>query len=186
MCFDANQLLMAQAGNHAVFVPMTEGQRFHRYLKDAFNPLSLLNSAASAGIGQWRDLPREWGRGAEGYGRRYASSYAAHIVDETLIFGASSVLHEDNRYVPSRQYGFGPRIEHALARTFLARDDHGKRRVSVSRIVGWAGTAFISRAWQPIGNRNFRSGAIDFGSSMAMAAGFNVAREFLPIISYRR
>jgi len=182
----ANPLLMAQAGNQPVFVPMTEGERFRQYLKDVFNPLSFVDSAASAGIGQWSDLPKEWGQGAEGYGRRYASSYAAHVLGETLLFGASSVLHEDNRYVPSRHYGFGPRIEHALARTFRARDDHGKKRVSVSRIVSFAGTAFISRRWQPASNRNFRSGAINLGTSTAVAFGFNVAREFLPFIFYRR
>jgi hypothetical protein len=32
---------------------------------------------------------------------RFGSSYAEHIVQETLMYGASSALHEDNRYVRS-------------------------------------------------------------------------------------
>ncbi|MBZ5624787.1 MAG: hypothetical protein LAQ69_39720, partial [Acidobacteriia bacterium] len=63
-------------------------------MRDTFSPTSFVSSAANAGIGQWRNRPREWQQGGEGYGRRYASSFAEHIVYQTMMFGASSVLHE--------------------------------------------------------------------------------------------
>ena len=162
------------------FVPMTESQRLREFLKDTVSPLSLVNSAASAGLGQARDRPKEWKQGAEGYGMRYGSAFAEHIVRETLEFGASSLLHEDNRYIPSGQAGAKARIAYAVESTFLARRDDGSRRLSYSRIGAFAGAAFISRLWQPHSTAGARSATINFGTTIGIATGFNVAREFLP------
>ena len=41
------------------FVPMTEGKRLREFFKDTVSPFSLLRSAASAGIGQAKDRPKE-------------------------------------------------------------------------------------------------------------------------------
>jgi hypothetical protein len=114
------------------FIPMTGGQRLSQYFKDTFSPASFVTSGASAGIGQWRDRPMAWKQGAEGYGRRYASSYAEHIARETPISGASSVLHEDNRFIPSGQAGAGNRVKYAVASAFLARHDDGTRHLSIT------------------------------------------------------
>jgi len=123
---------------------MTEAQRLRQYWKDTARPFSLVGSAAGAGLGQWRDRPREWKQGGEGYGLRYGSLFAEHIAFETLSFGASSVFHEDNRYVPSGQSGFGNRVGYALRSTFVARGDDGARRISRSRILAFAGAALLS------------------------------------------
>jgi hypothetical protein len=150
------------------------------FLRDTFSPLSLVRSAASAGIGQWRDSPRQWKQGGEGYGRRYASSYAQHIVAATLMFGSSSVLHENNRYVPSGQSSVGSRVRYALKSTFQARREDGARRISISRIGALAGASLISRLWQPQGTDRFRTAGVNFGTSIGAAMGFEVAREFWP------
>lgn len=156
-----------------------EGQRVGEFLKDTFSPLSLVRSAASAGIGQWRDAPRQWGQGGEGYGRRYASSYAQHVVNATLMFGGSNIFHEDNRYVPSGQSGVGTRIKYALKSTFLARHN-GARRISRSRIIALVGASVISRKWQPDATDRARSACINIGTSIGFTLGFGVAREFWP------
>jgi hypothetical protein len=64
--------------------------------------------------------------------------------------------------------------------TFLARRDDGSRRISYSRIVAFAGAALISRLWQPRSTNSLHSAALNFGTSMGVAAGFDVAREFWP------
>lgn len=160
--------------------PISEGDRLRWYLKAAVNPLSFVTSAASAGWGQWRDRPREWRQGAEGYGRRWASSYGEHVVRETMVFAASSALHEDNRYIRSGQPDLRPRIRYAVGSTFLARRDNGSRRLSISKIGAFAGAAVISRLWQPESTRSPRSAAVNFGTSIGIAAAFNVVREFWP------
>ena len=168
----------------SALAPLTESERLHEYLKDWVNPVSLMADAAGAGIGQWRDRPREWRQGGEGYARRFGSSYAQHVAYSTLLFGASSLLHEDNRYVLSGQSGFSHRLEYAVGSAVLARhDDPGglsHRRLSVSRIGAFAGAALVSRMWQPRSTNSLRSGALNIGTSIGVAMGFNVAREFLP------
>ena len=100
-------------------------------------------------------------------------------MNTTIAFGASSILHEDNRYFRYRESGFGARIGYALESTFLARRNDGTRRLSVSRIVGFAGSALISRLWQPPSTNKLRDAGINFGTEIGVCAGFNVVREFL-------
>jgi hypothetical protein len=164
--------------------PLSESERLHDYLKSWVSPVSLVTTAASAGIGQWRDTPSEWGQGGEGYARRFASGYARHAVYSTLLFGGSSLLGEDNRYVPSPQFGFSHRLGYALESTVLARhvdaDGNSHRRVALSRIGALVGAALISRTWQPRSTRGLHSAGVSFATSIGVAAGFNVAREFFP------
>jgi hypothetical protein len=174
---------MANAGattSQPGVAPITGGERLRWYLKATVSPLSFVTSAASAGWGQWRDRPKEWREGTEGYGSRFASSYGEHVVRETLAFGTSSALHEDNRYIRSGESDFQPRIRYAVGSTFLARRDNGSRRLSFSRIGAFAGAALISRLWQPRSTRGPRSAAVNFGTSIGVAAAFNVVREFWP------
>jgi hypothetical protein len=96
------------------------------------------------------------------------------------MFGVSSTLHEDNRYFASGESGCGSRIQYAVESTFLARHDDGSRHVSISKIAGFAGTALISRSWQPHDGNSLRYAGINLGTSFSVAVGFNVAREFIP------
>lgn len=175
-----------EASGRPEFVPMTEADRFRHFMKTTFGPEALLTSAAGSGILQLEHVPKEWPLGAEGYGMRFGNSYAQQIIRHTLIFGASSVLHEDNRYLRSGKSGFGPRLKYAVASTFLARRDDGTQRFSFSRVGGTAGTAVISRLWQPRSTNTMGDAATSFGISMSMQVGFNVAREFMPGLLHRQ
>jgi hypothetical protein len=163
--------------------PLTEHERLRLYLRSFVEPVSLLSNAASAGIGQWRGTPAEWKKGDDGYARRFGSAYAQHAVSSTLLFVGSGLFHEDNRYVPSGQSGVGRRAAYALESTFLAWPDESRsdsgRRLSISRIGAFVGTAFISRAWQPRSSRSLHSAEISLGTAIGVSMGFNVAREFL-------
>ena len=184
---DQNRLGMAGTpSNQPDFVPMTQAERFRRLVKSTFSPESLLMGAAGAGITQWEHSPKEWPEGAEGYAMRFGNSYAQRIIRHTLEYGASSLLHEDNRYFRSGKSGLGPRLKYAVASTFLARRDDGTRCLSFSRIGGTAGTAVISRQWQPRSTNTMGDATASFGISMGMQIGFNVAREFWPGILHRQ
>jgi hypothetical protein len=166
----------------AVYTPMTQGERTKYYLAHTFSAESVLRSAAGSGILQGLNTPSEWGQGAEGYGLRFANSWGQHFIRSTLMFGASSVLHEDNRYFQSGKSGFWPRFKYAVASAFLAERDDGTRRLSVSRIGSYTATAFISREWQPPSTRGPENAANALGVALGVEIGFNVAREFFPKI----
>jgi hypothetical protein len=162
------------------FAPMTRGERFRNYLVRVAGPQPFITAAATAGISQAEDTPKEWGGGAEGYGKRIGDAYAQHFIRGTLEYGLSAALHEDNRYFVSGQTDFVRRTRYAFLSTLLARHNDGNQSFSFSRIGSAAGAAFISRAWQPRSITSAGNGAVSFGISMCSDVGFNVLREFWP------
>jgi hypothetical protein len=168
-----------------VYVPLTQSERARRYAKSLFSLEAIGRSAAGAGIQQLTNTPREWGQGAEGYGRRFASSFGENMVRQTITYGLSSALDEDNRYFSSERTGFGSRTMYAAESTFLARRSDGTRKLSYSRIIGLVATAFISRAWQPPSERGLSHAAGSLATNVGTEISFNIAREFLPSLLHR-
>jgi len=164
----------------AEYQPMTRSERFRQYVSHLADAESIVRAAASAGIRQAENSPKEWQQGGEGYGYRVGDAFAEHVLRRTLQYGASVALHEDNRYFLSGQEGFGRRLRYAVKSTFMARKDNGDQRISFSRIGGDAGAAFISRIWQPRSTTSAGDGAVSFGFAFASDVGFNVFREFWP------
>src|SRR5204862_2941579 len=76
------------------------------FAKKAVGKPALIRAGASAVYGQVRNSPREWGRGAGGLGKRFASSVGTHVVKATVEVGVAAWRHEDLSYHPSEQQGF--------------------------------------------------------------------------------
>src|SRR5260370_24635904 len=150
----------------AEFAPMTRSERFTNYLVGIAGPQSILRAAASAGISQATNTPKEWGGGAQAYGERVGSAFAQHVIRGTLQYGASAALHEDNRYFVSGQTGFFRRTKYAIASTLLALHDNGNRACAFSHVASAAVAAFISREWQPRSTTGAGDGAVSFGINM--------------------
>jgi hypothetical protein len=165
---------------------MTQDERFRYYVRHMLSPESVLRSAAGAGLNQALHTPTEWGQGAEGYGRRFGSSYGQHIIRSTITYGLSAVLHEDNRYFRSGLTGFGPRLKYAVESSFLARHEDGSRHFSISRMTGYVATAGISREWQPPSTNGPTNALSAFSIAVGVETGFNVAREFMPKVFHTR
>ncbi len=49
-----------------------------------------------------------------------------------------------------------------------------------SALIGFASGAYLSRFWQPAGERSVRDAASSFGISMGWNISFGVVKEFLP------
>lgn len=185
-CFAQNAIASAPAPAAstatapAPYTPITQRERTHRYLRSLISPESILRAAAGSGILQATNTPSEWGQGAEAYGIRFANSYGQHFIRQTLLYGASTALNEDNRYIPSERKGVGSRTLYAIESTFMARRPDGTRHLSYSRIGAVVATAFISRAWQPPSTNGAQNAFYSMGDVFASEAGFNVLHEFAP------
>ncbi len=160
--------------------PITEHERFHRYLLSTYGYAPALAAAASSGITQWLDSPPEWGRGASGYGKRVGNNLAYRAVRNTLSYGTSVALQEDNRYFASGKRGIPARLLHALISPVVARRRSGRDSVSVSSITGIVGASLISRAWAPPTRQGADRVGISIGLTCAGTAGLNLFREFVP------
>lgn len=159
---------------------MTRSERLRYYLTGLVSVESIVRAGASAGLKQFSNKPPEWGGGMEGYGYRYGDVFAQHVLRTTIQSGVAAALHEDNRYFVSHQTGFFHRAGYALKSTIMARHDNGDQYFSVSRFSGAAGSAFLSRIWQPRSLNTAGDGAVNFGTAIGVDAGFNVFREFWP------
>ncbi len=126
------------------FAPSTRSERFRSYLIGVAGPRSFITAAATPGFSQAEGTPKEWGRGAEGYGKRIGCAFAQHFMRGTLEYAVSAALHEDNRYFVSGQAAFFRRTKYAVLNTLLARHDNGDRSFYFSHIGSAVGAAFIS------------------------------------------
>ena len=172
--------MASTVGKTPMFQPLTQAERNRLFGASLVNPIWYAKGALSAAQNQFTDTPKAWEQGASGYAKRYGDIMGQYAIRKTVTFGLESMLHEDNRYFPSGKRGFWPRTGYALSCGLLARDDNGRRHPSASLLVGMAGGAYLSRFWQPAGNRSVGDAAVSFGVSMAWNIGFGVVKEFLP------
>ena len=73
----------------------TEHPTGARYVKHTFGRSSFMRTGVGAGIQEARNNPREWGRGAAGFGKRLASGFGEHVIKGTIEFGVATVRHEE-------------------------------------------------------------------------------------------
>jgi hypothetical protein len=164
------------------FVALTGEEKLSFHVKSSFSPLALAGSAAYAGLLQEADTPTEWGQGASGYGKRFASTLACSGLHSALALGLDTALHQDPRYFRSTQTGFWRRTGHAVRGTILTRTDQGSETLSTWRIGSAYGAAYISNQWYP-GRLNtvalgFAEGSLQLGFDLVS----NIGSEFWPDI----
>jgi hypothetical protein len=157
----------------------TKRERFNRYVSNTVGPFSLLRTGLSAGIGQWRDNPEEWGQGASGFGKRYASSFGQNTIQQTVTYGLDEALGLDTGFRRSERKGFFPRLKHALAENVTSRTKSGKRVISAPRVAGvYTGAIIPSETWYP-SRYSYKDGLRTGTYSLAAGFGINLVREFL-------
>ena len=161
------------------YVFPTDEERFKRYIKRTIGPGRLAWSAATAGINQWTNHPEEWGQGAKGYGRRYASSLGENAIRQTVTYGLDSAMGLDTGFQRSKREGFFPRFKDALLQNVTSRTRKGNRVVSVPRLAGVYTGAIISReTWYPE-RYNYKDGLRSGTKSLITGFGINLVREFV-------
>jgi hypothetical protein len=165
------------------FQKITPKERWTFYQQTTFSGVAVLEAATGAAFSQWLNSPEEWGQGAEGYGRRVASSYGATIINGTIQYGTSALFHEDNRYHRSKAASFGGRFGAVVISPFVAYNDRGGKRFSTSSFLGGAGQSTIPLAWSP---RSWQGGS-EIGINALIwygqTAGGNLVREFYPSVA---
>lgn len=161
------------------FVFPTRRERFNRYVKSTVGPSSLVGSAITAGLDQWRDHPEEWEQGAKGYGKRYASDFARNGIQQTVIYGLDAALGLDTKFRRSTRKGFFPRMVDALAENVTSRNKSGGRVVSAPRIGGiYTARIIQNEAWLPE-RYSYKDGLRSGTRSLATGFAVNLLREFV-------
>lgn len=161
------------------YVFPTPRERFKRYVKSTVGPTRLAFTAASAGINQGTNHPEEWGQGAKGYGRRYASGLGENAIRQTVIYGLDSAMGLDSGFQRSKREGFFPRMKDALLQSVTSRTRHGHRVISVPRLAGVYTGAIVAReTWYP-DRYSYKDGLRSGTKSLLTGFGINLVREFV-------
>jgi hypothetical protein len=162
--------------------PLSVKEKLVFHAKLAYGPGTLVGIAAIAGYQQLVKAPDEWGPGGAGYGRRIGYIGTLSGIRGVLGFGLDSALHEDPRYYRSKSTGFFPRVAHAIRGTILTRTDSGGETLSLWRIGGDYGAAFLSNTAYPDRLNTPHQGFIQGSEIMGVDLACNLGAEFWPDI----
>ena len=106
--------------------PLSVGQKFQLAFRGAADPFQFVVAALDAGYSQWRNDFVGYGRGGQGYSKRFGAAYADQF--SGAIWGNAvfpSLLHEDPRYFRKGEGTFKNRLLHSVSSTVWAKSDDG-------------------------------------------------------------
>lgn len=153
--------------------------RFKRYLLSAGGPYAIGAAAAGSAFGTMVDYPKEWGRSADGFGRRFASNFGKNAAASSIVYVIDEAAKLDSHFYKSKKRDFGSRVANAVLSTFTARTASGKRTIGISRIAGsYGGDMLAKELWYPSRYRwrdGFTGGTISIGINVMT----NLIREFV-------
>jgi hypothetical protein len=113
--------------------PAANPEKPGQYVKHTLGPKAVVMAATGAAVNQADDTPHEWGQGAAGFGRRFASGFGKHLVHKAIQYPIARLRHEEFSYHPSGKQGFGPRFS---GHGHDTQDDH-RRAYRGSRSDLW-------------------------------------------------
>ncbi|MCU1263334.1 MAG: hypothetical protein JWO80_6219 [Bryobacterales bacterium] len=135
-----------------------------------------------AGLQQMQNSPGQWGRGFDGFAKRYGTDLGVNAMREGFSYGLDTVTHEDPRFFRSEKTGVGPRMKDALLQVLVAHTDSGGRNFAYGNVLSAYGSSEIATNWLPSRHDSVGDGMIYGTLLLAGDAGRNAFREFWPDI----
>jgi hypothetical protein len=162
-------------------VALTSKQKFQLAWRTTVDPVTFAIVGGIAGVQQLQNSFSGYGQGAQGYAKRYGSTYA-NLVAGTFIGSAilPSLLKQDPRYFYKGTGSKQSRIMYAVANSVICKGDNGRWQANYSNILGNLAAGGISNLYYPAQNRNgaaltFENALIGIGATAAA----NLVEEFL-------
>jgi len=161
--------------------PMNTRQKMSLAWKSNVDPLTIAGVGFVAGLEQANNSFKGYGQGAQGYGKRFGSTYA-DVAISTFLGSAilPVVFKQDPRYLYQGTGTTRSRLVHAVASSVMARGDNKHWQPNYSNLIGSLTTGGISNLYYPASDRNgamltIETALIRIGES----AGANIFQEFL-------
>jgi len=184
--FDVNPVTGLVSASAANYQPLTGSQRVKLYFKQNFWSVGAYFGpfAAALVLDQATGSPAQWGGGFSGYGKRVASRVGAAIIQGTVQAPAAAVLHEDVRYIVSKEHGAKRRAWHAVVYSFATYNNHGQPTVNIANIGSYYAASAVSATWLPGYYNVGRYALIDGSESLGLSIPVNLLQEFWPEIRH--
>jgi hypothetical protein len=168
--------------------PLSAGQKFKVVGRSLIDPSEFVLIGFVAGLGQASDSNPTYGQGAQGYAKRYGTSYADNAVENLMASAVlPSLLHQDPRYYQLGHGSFVRRAGHALARVVITRTDSGKKQFNYSEVFGAGIAATISTyTYHPESERSFGNVAGVWSTQIGWDLATYMIKEFWPDLRKKR
>ena len=164
----------------AVGHPLTRSQKLRIAAKDSFDYPLVILGGAYAGLYQLENSHPEFGQGAEGYFKRFGTSYCDQVTGNMLTEGFMPILlKEDPRYFRMAEGSKARRTWYALSRILVTRTDSGHATFNFAEVVGNGIDAGIGLSYYP-DNRNVPDYLENWGTQLGTDAVSQVLKEFWP------
>ncbi len=162
--------------------PLTAGQKFKVVGRSLIDPSEFVLIGFVAGLGQASDSNPSYGQGAQGYAKRYGTSYADNAVENFMSSAVlPSMLHQDPRYYQLGRGGFWRRVGHAVGRVVITRSDAGQRQFNYSEVFGAGMAAAISTySYHPESERRLGNVAGVWTTQIGWDVATYLIKEFWP------
>jgi hypothetical protein len=160
--------------------PLNTKQKFSLAIRTAFDPVALIGTSLGAGIEQATNAFPGYGRGAQGYAKRWGALFANGRTSEMLTRAVFPALfHQDPRYFYQGSGSTWSRIRHAVGSAFVARSDSGHLMPDYSHVLGEISSGALSNLYYPASSRGVGLIFTNAGIGLAGRAGQNLIREFV-------
>ena len=167
--------------NHRPYVPPTQKELRHDYLRDTYGLWGALSTTIRASYSQARDKPSGWGQDLPGFGQRFGSSFAVTSINGSVRYGMEELFHEDLRYIPCHGCSVKHKVENALMAEITARHESDGHRVFslTPTVADFSGPIIVHQAWYPGSSQGPLSGVVSARVVFATRVGVHLFREFV-------
>ena len=165
------------------YVPLTTQQKFDRFLRYSHSPGFAFDVLSDSLYSQATGAYPRFGGGMEGYGKRLGASVAGAEAGAFFSgFLFPTLLHQDPRYFPSRQYDISQRMAYAVSRVIIGRSDSGRNVFNSSLILSAFVESALSNAYIPYRNETVPGTLENALANLGGIAEWNILTEFWPDI----
>ncbi len=161
-------------------VPLTFKQKIKLAWKTSTDPITIGGLMSAAEIEQERNWYREYGQGAQGYAKRFGSTYGDVTIGTFLGSAVMPALFkQDPRYFYKGRGRWSSRLWYALSRSVITKGDNGNWQPNYSNALGNLAAAGIMDTYLPAKNRNVGFVFQTAGIRVLETAFANVFQEFI-------
>ncbi len=130
--------------------PLAPKHKFELAWKSSIDPFTLAGAGFLAGLDQAGDRWSSYGQGAQGYAKRYGTTYV-DVVGATFLGGAvlPSLLKQDPRYFYRGTGSKRSRILYALANSVICKGDNGRWQPNYSTVLGSFAAGGLANLYYP-------------------------------------
>jgi hypothetical protein len=169
------------SGHSGRICALSSEQKFHLFVRNTFEPVTIVSSAFYAGLDQAEDTDPTFGQGAEGYGKRLGAELADRVSSDffhTFVFPV--IFRQDPRYYRLGEGKTSARVGHALTHIFVAHGDSGKKMFNYSEWMGTTASVALGNTYHPGNRRGVGPASERIAVSVGSDVGFDLLREFWP------